>query len=143
MSLCFTGDPRYTITFYFTFYSFHLNLTRAKTAVVLFVVDHAELSGSHTMDFLIGMDDVATFASMLHRAGEILRCVTDLECHTGLVHFCSEKMEVVDCEVLFVGCLRVIRRTMDRHRAPVPCVARWCGTTVRGARRCVYPSPIR
>ena len=37
---------------------FHLNLTRAEAAVVLFVVYHTELAGSHTMNLLVGMDDV-------------------------------------------------------------------------------------
>lgn len=75
---------------------------------MLFVVDHTELSGSHAMDFFVGMNDVTAFSGVLYRSGEIFRCVTDFECHAWLVHFCSEKMEVVDCEVLFVGCLRVI-----------------------------------
>ena len=76
--------------------------------MVLLVVAHAELSGSHTMDLLVGMDDVATFSGVLHRAGEIFRCMADLKRHAGLIHFGGKEMEVVDCEVLFVGCLRVI-----------------------------------
>ena len=45
---------------------------------------------------------------MLHRAGEILRCVADLECDARLVHLGGEEMEVVDREVLLIGSLRVI-----------------------------------
>ena len=87
---------------------FHFDLTRAKAPVMLLIVDHTELTGCDTMDLFISMDDIPSFTGMLNRSGEVFRCMTDLKRHPWLVYLSSQEVEVVNDEVLFVGCLRII-----------------------------------
>lgn len=100
-------------------------LSRAKAAVVLGIVDDAELPWGHAMNGLLGMDDVLAIGQRLYRGTEIVGRVANLECYVGrrqalwlghpfagkcqaLIEGQGEGVEVAHLEVLLVGCLRVI-----------------------------------
>ena len=85
-------------------------LSRTITAVVLLVIDYAELAWRHTVDGVIGMDDDAPIG-LLDDAGLVkfwrmayLKRDALGQCR----HALGEEVEVVYGEVAFVGSSRVI-----------------------------------
>ena len=82
-------------------------LARPEAAMVVAVIDDAELSRGNTMDRFLRTDAVSSVSGMLYRRPVDVRCVPYLECYVMLRHdIVCEEMQVMDDKL---GCICVVR----------------------------------
>ena len=99
-------------------------LTTSKATVVLFIINHTELTWCHPMNGRISMNQVFPLSYLFNRRSQVFRCMTNLESDVHelsgvivliLMKRLREEMEIMNTEVLFIGCLRIVTVTDKKN----------------------------
>ena len=89
----------------------HRNLARTIAAMMVLIIHHAELAGSHAMDSLLRMNHPSAIFEFFDSSRMILRRMANLERYLLHRHLTGEEMEILQWEILLVRRLRVVAVT--------------------------------
>ena len=82
---------------------------------MLLVVDNTELSGSNTLNEMVGMDETTTIFYLFQMRMMKFWRMTNLESNFGRQFRCSEMMEIVKTELLCTSFLWLIAFRHIKH----------------------------
>ena len=75
---------------------------------MVLIIHHAELTWGHTMNLLLRVYHKLIGACPLKCGWVILWCVANLECYLCGLQLLGKEVEILNREVLLVGCLWVV-----------------------------------
>ena len=82
---------------------YNCNFGRAVAAMVVFIIENAELAGGYSVDWCLGVDDERFLGCLLQSSGKIFGGVANFEGDVSALHWNCEPVDVVDGEGGLVG----------------------------------------